>query len=620
MRETALVTAMLMAACATHAAETPKSQLPEMVVTPTGQAVSVNQLGHSVSVITADQIVANGWRTLPEALRSMPGMHIVQSGAPGSTVSIFVRGSRTSHVLVLVDGVRMNDPSAPTREAYSSGLDLTHVERIEVVRGPQSGLYGADAISGVINIITKRSGEGTHGAVSMEAGSYDTYRASAEVMSRQGKVSGSASVSYLDSKGFSSASEAFEGNTEADGVERLNASARVGVDASDAVSLEAFVRYVEWSSDYDAGSGPNADAEGNVADNEQMLTGFRAKLGTLGSRWQQTVRAQYSSFDRTFEDSWGRSSFDGDNWETEWRHDLAVSDAHNLSLGLSYRDESAESDSLATVSADNKAAYLQDQMHYGAFDAVVGLRYDDHEAFGDKVTYRLAPSYLVEKTKTRLKGSVGTGYKAPSLYQLYAPATVWGPVGNADLKPETSLGWDVGIEQTLLPDRITMGVTYFASDVEDLIDYGVGYQNVSEVESRGVELLLSVTPTDRLSIDATFTYTDSENTDTGEKLIRIPKDRATLAVGYAISSRARANASVLYVGSRNDVYYDATMFASVPVKADAYTVVNLSGSVDVCDTVTLFARIDNLFDETYSEVYGYGTAGLSAYGGVKVTL
>ena len=620
MRETAIVTAMILAACATHAADVTETQLPDMVVTPTGQAAAMNQLGHTISVITADQISANGWRTLPEALRSVPGMHVAQSGAPGSTVSLFIRGSRTSHIVVLVDGVRMNDPSSPTRKAYASSVDLSNVARIEIVRGPQSGLYGADAIAGVINIITKQSGEGTHGSFSVEAGSYETFRASADVASRQGKVNGAASVSYLESDGFSSASEQFEGNEEADGVERLTASARVGVDPSDALSLEAFVRFVESSNDYDAGAGPNADAEGNVAQNDQILTGIRAKVGAPASRWQQTLSAQYAEFERTFEDSWGISEFDGENWEAEWRHDLAVSDAHNVSLGLSYRDESAESDTLTTVSADTLSAYLQDQMSYGAFDAVVGVRYDDHDAFGDEVTYRVAPSFLVEKTRTRLKGSVGTGFKAPSLYQLYAPATAWGPTGNAELEPETSLGWDAGIEQVLLPDTLTLGVTYFASTVEDLIDYVVGYQNVSEVESRGVEVVASLKATERITIDATYTYTDSENQDTGEQLIRIPKDRASLAIGYAMTPRARVNATVLYVGARDDVYYDASMFMSVPVRADAYTVVYLAGSVDVSDSVTLFARVDNHFDETYSEIYGYGTAGLSGYGGVKVAL
>jgi len=620
MRETAIVTAILMAACATHAAETTATPMPDMVVTPTGQSASMYQLGHSVSVITAKQIAENGWRTLPEALRSLPGMHIVESGSPGSTVSIFIRGSRSAHTLVLVDGVRLNDPSGPTREAYIAGTDLANIERIEAVRGPQSGLYGADAIAGVVNIITKKAAEGVSGSVSVEAGSYDTYRAAAELASRQGNVSGVASVSYLDSEGFSSANERFPGNDEADGFENLNASVRLGVTPSEAVSVGATFKFTEWESEYDAGAGPGADVEGNVAEAEQILAGLNANLGASDARWQQTLRAQFATFDRTFSDSWGTSGFDGENWEAEWRHDLAIGDHHRLSAGASYRDETAETDTMTSMSADNVGVYIQDHMSHGALDIVESLRFDDHESFGGEWTYRIAPSYAIAKSDTRLKGSFGTGFKAPSLYQLYAPATAFGAIGNADLDPETSLGWDVGIEQVVVPDVFSCGVTYFSSDVDDQIEYVNGYENVSEVENRGVEVLATLTPTDDLDIRATYTYTEAENKDTREQLIRVPKDRATLEVAYAITERASVNAMVLHVGSRNDLYFDSTMFTSVDMMTDSYTVVNLAGSVDLTDNVTLFGRVDNVFDETYEEVYGYGTAGVSGYGGVKVAL
>jgi vitamin B12 transporter len=620
MRETAIVTAMLMAACATHAAETTETELPDMVVTPTGQDAAPNQLGHSLSVITADQIEANGWRSLPEALRSLPGLHVVQSGAPGSTVSLFLRGSRTSHVLVLIDGIRVNDPSGPTREAYIGGIDLANVARIEVVRGPQSGLYGADAIAGVINIITKESREGTAGSVSAEAGSYDTYRVKGEMSARKGAVSGSASVAYLESRGFSSASERFPGNEESDGMDSLNVSARVGVTPSETVSIEATARYIEWMNEYDAGSGPAADADGNVAETEQVLAGIRARLGAPTARWQQSVHVQYSTSERTFEDSWGTSTFDGENWEAEFRNDVAVSESHNVSVGVSYRDETAKASTMDSVSADNIGVYAQHSIGYGAFDAVASVRHDEHQTSGGEVTYRVAPSIAIEKSGTRLRGSVGTGFKAPSLYQLHAPASAWGSVGNADLRPETSLGWDAGVEQVIVPEILSFGVTYFASDVEDLIEFVNGYQNVSEVEIRGVEVLASLTPTDRMTVDVSYTYTDSENQETDEQLIRIPNDRASLAISYAITPRARVSATALYVSARNDSYFDASMFTSLAVKTAAYTVVNLAGSVDISDTVTLFGRIDNVFDETYEEVYGYGTAGVSGYGGVKVAL
>ncbi len=620
MRETAIVTVMLMAACATHAAETTTTQMPDMVVTPTGQASPISELGSSISVITGKQIEDNGWRTLPEALRAVPGLHVAASGAPGSTTTMFLRGSRTAHVVVLIDGVRINDPSGPTRAAYISGVDLSNVERIEVVRGPQSGLYGADAIAGVINIITKKAEEGVKSSVTVEAGSYETYRVGAALTSKQGILSGVASVSYLDSKGFSSANERYAGNDEADGFENFTASLQIGVKPSDSLSVDTVVRYTESQSEYDAGAGPAADADGNEADSEQVLAGIRTRFGASDAAWRQALNAQFSSFERTFKDSWGNSAFEGENWEAEWRHDFNVGKGHTLSAAASYRDESAETSSLPSVSADNIGVLVQDQLSCGSFDAVANVRYDDHEVFGDEVTYRVAPSYAIENSGTRFKASVGTGYKAPSLYQLYGPASPWGKVGNTELKPETSLGWDAGVEQMFADGLVSVGFTCFARDVEDQIEYLNGYENLSEAEHRGVELQASFNPTEALSVNASYTYTEAEDKDTGEQLIRVPKDRATLGVNYAIAQRANLSASVLYVGSRNDRYYDSSMYTSLDAVAGAYTVVNLAANMAVTDNVSVFGRVDNLFDEEYEEVYGYGTAGLSGYGGVKVAL
>lgn len=256
MRESALAVVVMMAACAVHAASVTERELPDLVVTPTGQEISVLRIGHSVSMVTAADIEANGWRTLPEALRAIPGLHINQNGAPGSAVGLVLRGSRSSQVLVLVDGIRFNDPSGPTREADVAAIDLANVERIEVLRGPQSGLYGSDAIAGVINIITKKAEPGLAGSVLAEAGSYGTYRAAAELRSGTEKVSAAASVSYLTSDGFSSANRRFPGNTEKDGSDTLNVSASLGVIATDWLKFEGRVQVIDAKADYDNGAGP----------------------------------------------------------------------------------------------------------------------------------------------------------------------------------------------------------------------------------------------------------------------------------------------------------------------------------------------------------------------------
>jgi len=619
MRETALAMIM-MTACAAHAVGAGEQVLPDLVVTPTGQAVSALQIGHSVTTVTAQDIAANGWRTLPEALRMIPGLHIHQSGSPGSTVGLVMRGGRSSQVLVLVDGIRLNDPSGPTREAEIAAVDLANVERIEVLRGPQSGLYGSDAIAGVINIITRKAAPGVSGSLSAEAGSYGTYRAAAQLHSGTEKMDAAASVSYLHTDGFSAANKRFPGNTEKDGFSTLNAAASLGVQATDWLRLEGRVQVIDAEADYDNGGGPGADAEGAVASTEQVLTGLRAEIGEKDATWRQALMLNYSVMDRAFDDMFGHTEYKGENLDTEWRHDIRTGDAGTLSAGVSFRREEAEVASDPGVSAETVGVYLQQHATLGAFDAVAGLRYDEHEEFGGELTWRAAPSYRIETTGTRLKGSVGTGFKAPSLYQLYAPASAWGAIGNPDLDPETSLGWDAGVEQAFCGERLVLGVTYFASRVEDQIEFANGYENISRVDSEGVECYIAYNPLDALTLMATYTRTDAEDKSSGAQVIRVPKDRASVTATYAFSPRTDISATVLYTGAFDDRYFDSTMFTAVNARVDSSVVVNLAGRLGLTERVSLFGRIDNLFDEDYEQVYGYGTAGLSGYAGLNMTL
>ncbi len=594
----------------------PETEMPEMVVTATGRDTPVSSLGHAITLVSRRDIARHGWTTLPQALRHIPGVHLSQSGAPGAPVSVFIRGTRSQHALVMIDGVRVNDPSRATRSANLADIDLDDVERIEIVRGPQSGLYGADALSGVINIITRRADQ--RPAISAEAGSYETYRVAGNIGGRTGMVEYAASAAYLDSKGFSSASDRYEGNSERDGFSTFNASARLGLKPAEALSIELAGRYINSENEYDLGAGPFADSPVNVAKTESLSAHGGLSYAKPDGIWSQTLSFDYAVFDREFQSTWGQSTFDGDNWEAEWRHDVAVVDAHTLSLGAVYADESAQSDDFSEVTADTISAYVQDECLYGPFNAVASVRYDDHEQFGDEVTYRVAPAIAIEQTQSRIKGSLGTGFKAPSLYQLYAPASAWGHIGNANLKPEEMLAWDVGLEQVIVPERLSVEVVWFQNAIDNLIEFAAGYENVAEAESRGIEAGAQITPVKGVTVSATYTYTDAENKTTGAKLIRIPEHRATLDIAWAATEELALNVALLHVGECNDRYFDQSMFTSVDAKTDAYTIANVSASYDVTEDVTVFGRLENITDTDYEEAYGYGTPGISGYGGAKV--
>ncbi len=621
MRAAAVAGTAVLAMCAGNAVSQPAADLPDMIVSATGQEASRLETGFSATVITAADIASRGWVTLPEALRTVPGLHIAQHGAPGSTVSIVMRGARTGQVLVLLNGVRLNDPSSPTREAEIADIDLANVERIEVLRGPQSGLYGADAAAGVINIITRTGTTEPEITLSVEGGSYQTWRTGGRISGTAGKLTAAASATYARSDGFSSANSRFPGNTEDDGFKNLTVDTRLRAAISDAIGLDAFLRYQDSESEYDDGAGPFADAPDSIATTERIMTGAGGDItGGDAYAWRSRLQTQYSAIGRTFEDSWGSTTFDSTQWQADWRQDITLHERHRLSGGLSYHYESAEGSSLDSVSADTVGLFLQNHMTWGPFSAVAGIRHDEHEQFGGETTWRAAPTLAIDATGTRLLASVGTGFKAPSLYQLYGPETSWGPIGNTDLEPETSLGWEAGFEQQLAGDRITFGTTWFQSTVDDQIEFVVGYQNVSKVKVRGVESFVRLSPFEQLDINASYTYTKAEEDGTDTQLLRVPKDRATLDIHYRPISSVSLSTTVLHVGSRNDRYFDSTMFTSVDARAESYTVVNLAASVAVRDNLTVFARLDNLFDESYEEVYGFGTAGRSAYTGLSVRL
>lgn len=245
---------------------------------------------------------------------------------------------------------------------------------------------------------------------------------------------------------------------------------------------------------------------------------------------------------------------------------------------------------------------------------VLGVRFDDHNRFGTETTYRIAPAVLL-KSGTKIKATYGTGFKAPSLYQLYAPASDWGPIGNENLKPEKSKSWDVGIEQYLFADRLILSFTYFRSEFESLILYDSmqGYININEAETKGYEVFMSVHPVNMLTFHGSYTYTDAEDKDTGEQLLRRPKHKANLTLNLRLFKKANVNLNLIHVGKRYDVFPYPTR-----TEADAYTLFNLVASYRITRNIEIFGRIDNLFDEEYEVVLGYGTAGRSAYVGVRV--
>lgn len=621
MNKVMILSGFVFVAGATGGVAVPTNEVPQqsVVVTATRVEQPLTSVGSSVTVVDQVQLSERQCATMYEALRVVPGLDVVQLGGAAGTVSTFLRGAASEQTLVLVDGVQMNDPAGLGRGADLANMPVQNIERIEVLRGPQSTLYGADAIGGVVNVITKKGAGPFGGEVSAEAGSFNTFNEKAAIRGGTSNYHYSVGIARQDSDGFSNASEK-NGNTEKDGYGRTDLSARLGWTPTDEFEASVLMRWNKATYDYDDflnGRPVDGDNQGNT-DFLSLYGEGKGKL--LDGQWRPRVGGSWVSQNREDTSSMGNSSFDSLLKKLEWQNDLYIGHANILTLGVEAQAESAEStyesfgyvDHFEEQTARHRSAYAQDILTLGPLTTTVGGRVDSYDSFGTESTWRMAPSYDVQATGTRVKGSYGTGFKAPSLFQLYSA------YGSPELNPESSQGWDAGIEQEVMGDVLLFGATYFENRFDDLIDYDFvtsKYGNVSAAETRGVETFAVAKPAKDLSVRVAYTYTDTENKATGEALKRRPRNKVSLDAAYAFTAKFKGAIGVTYVGERSDEDF-ATYSTAI---LDDYVLVNLYASYDVWRNVTLFGRIENLADEDYEPALGYGSPGRAGYGGLKVT-
>lgn len=584
--------------------------LEDVVVTATRTPTRISQLGTSVTVITSKEIEAKQQIQVIDVLRSVPGLSVVQSGPKGATVSIFMRGTANKHTLILVDGIEFRDPSAPAAESNLSNLTTDNIERIEVVRGPQSVLYGSDAIGGVINIITKKGQKKPTGYVSVEAGSYSTKRGVAGGSFGNDYVTASITVSGTKTDGFSTASEE-DGNSEDDGYENKSAGLKINAIPSEILDLNFNLHLAESEYDMD---GFTYDANWNYVFGDTLDTqNTDETAGRLEGvfhfyedRWQMAVGGSYTNIEREYDYEDGTEyDYQGEIRKFDIQNTFFINEQNTLVAGIETEDETYDDGSL-TKRITNNAIYLQEQFVAGSFAVAAGMRHDEHDTFGGETTWRVAPTYTIQATGTQLKASVGTGFKAPSLYQLYAEY-----YGTEDLEPEESIGYDIGVEQSFMDKQIVIGLSWFWNDIDHFIDWDNNswtYQNIDGIRTQGIESTIAWHPCDYFNMQLGYTYTDAEDDD-GDRLDRRPLHKGTADLNFYPTKHLQINFNAVYVSQRDDD----------DEELDAYTLVNLAASYQVCKNVKVFGRIENLFDEAYEEVDGYGTADLSAYAGVKLS-
>jgi vitamin B12 transporter len=599
-------------------AQQPPEELEPVVVTATKTETPAGRLGAAVTVVTEEEIRTYNYDQLEDALRQVPGVDVQRSGSAGRATSISIRGSGSQRVQVLVDGMRVKSPTLGTDDLAELTLDA--IDRIEVVRGPQSTLYGADAIGGVVNIITKKGQGPPRGSVWVEGGSYETFREQANVQGSHGGFNYNLSGMRFDT----------EGQFENDDADQTSFGGRIGYDFPWKGELALTGRYSKLHTDLPVFSTPPTVFD---PDSQSQLETYLFTLTytqPIVAWWHTSARygqwANNSGFQN--EPPPGTEVTDSQintrRLEAELLNTFLLGRWDTLTIGLERRSEVGRSRNLGTFPTrfrseiNTSSVFAQNELRL--FDRVFlggGVRYEDNDEFGDEVTPRASIAVVIKETGTRVRGAWGKGFRAPTINDLFFPG-----FSNPDLRPERSESWEVGVDQALASRRVRFGATYFHNQFDDLIQIAFDPvtllflpENVGRATTQGVEVYLEVDPLDWLTAYVNYTLTASEDIATGRELRRVPRHRFNTGVSVRPIERLALFAQATVASSQLE-----SDFAG---RNPGYHRIDVGGSfrllqrAGILERLELTGRVENLTDETYDEVLGFRALGLNAMVGLR---
>jgi vitamin B12 transporter len=614
----------------------------DVVVTATRLETPEKKVGSSVTIVSVDELVRSGKTFVLDALEAVLGLSTARNGGPGAAASVSIRGANSEHTLFLLDGLELNDPINPSRSYDVSHLPLSMVERVEILRGPQGLLYGSDALGGVVNIITRAGHGRPRLTLSTSADTLSSLAAEVALAGSSGKADYAVSLFHERTGGVSAAAASYAGNAEKDGYRNLSLDARLGYAASPTSSLTFTVRAAAARTELDDFGGPGGDDPNNVQTYGSLLVRGQYRGPSPNGRWERTLSLAWLGSRRENDNPVDPAHPEDSDWglyrsgllKLDWQNDLFLSGSHTLTAGLELTNESGRSDYVSESAygpyeadfpparAGSAGLYLLDHWEAkGRFFVTAGVRADRHSRAGTAVTFRVAPAYLIAATGTRLKASLGSGFKSPSLYQLFAPETSFGPVGNPLLRPERALGWDAGIEQRLAGGRALIGVTWFQSSFRDLVDfdYAAGYVNIGRARTQGLEVSAELRPAaggPRLL--ASYTRLAARDLGSGAELLRRPRDKFSAEAGLRVFAGFDLAAHALCVGRSLDRDYSTYPYPTTILPG--YVLLDLALTKTLRSGFELFARVDNLLDVDYQTVWGYGSPGLTLRTGFRLTI
>ncbi len=625
---TALLSAVVAMLPLASVAQEP-TRLDSIIVSANRVEVPADSVGSAVSQISGDELRRRQVRRLEDALDLLPGLTVRRTGSIGTPAAVSLRGLGPRNTLVLLDGVEIGDVSR-SQVTYEFGtIPVEEVERIEVLRGPQSTLYGADASGGVINIVTRRPNRPFEGNIQFEGGTWGTLESSAGIRGKVGRFTYGASAFGFRTDGFSSFPKA-RGGRERDGHETWAGSARFGAELTDNLRTALWVSQSEARVDYDQS---DADLTDQYFTKRERFLRSTTTLQAFDGRWTSTLGLSHSTHQRDYK---GRQNvslgdhYDGTKTKLDYLGNVRLAPGHAITFGAEGEWDNLDQDTPAVLGArdfsriDAKARTTAAFAEYRVnplegLNLTAGLRHDEHDRFGGATTWRVTGAYLVDATDTKLRASYGTGFVTPSLFELFDHC-----IGNRDLKAERSRGWDAGFDQYLFGDRVVASASYFDSRIDDQLRFDFaraapagcpfqfgGYLNVEKVTSKGVELELRARLDETLTLRGQYTYQNAKNALTDTPLKDVPHHQGAIALDWRFLERATAGATVRMRGESDSGFTAGT-------KAGGFVTADLRVDYAVAEGVSVYGRVVNIFDADYEETYGFATPGRSGYVGVRV--
>ena len=579
--------------------------LNPMVIVANRSEVPLNQVGSTVEILDALDISKSEQDFLLSNIRFVPGFYLRNNGSPGAAFGITTRGLNSNTPTVLIDGIEIDNPS--TGQIVNFGnLFGDNVSRVEILKGPQSSLYGANTLAGVISIQTEDGKTNPGGQVAASYGAHHALSGNVSTRGAEGNLSWAYNLSYYEHQ-FSVQDPSFGPEWEdADEYENLQMSLKLKYEFDEASAIHFLAYWFDTFAEFDPGD-PDFQFGAPELVNFTETTKLFSRIGgnfQIGENWNSSAGIAHNDAE-SVSVTGGRFPNDGDRYTYDWKNTIKVNSKWTMVNGVEYEEEYNNS---GDGDRTNTSVFLENIIEASeAFDWTLGGHYDDNSVYVDKSTWRTTFSYRLEETHARIRGSYGTSFQAPSFFQLFSS------FGDPNTKPESGEGWDIAYEQAFADGKVCFTTTLFGNEVKDKIIFSFNsftYANEDVYESEGVENALRFQVANNASATLAYTYSDANYQD-GIEAERVPRNIISLGFDFTPIEDVNISASALAVSSqfstRNSI-----------MKQDGYEVFNIAARYDVDDRTQIWVRIDNFFDEEYEEVQTFQTAGFSVYGGVRL--